>query len=83
MRLIDADPLIKDGWVLERHGVSNHLLSVKSLADVPTIDPVHAAGAVYCYECSYWEEDAENNEIGRCLQSGDGKHMRDFCSEGI
>lgn len=36
MRLIDADKLIRDGWRLERHGQSNELVGVKSLADVPT-----------------------------------------------
>ena len=36
MRLIDADELIKQGWVLTRHGVSNCLIGVKSIADVPT-----------------------------------------------
>ena len=39
IRLIDAAPLIKDGWVLEKHGVSNCVVGRKSLADVPTIDP--------------------------------------------
>ncbi len=38
MRLVNIDPLIQEGWVLERHGVSNTLLAVKSLADVPTIE---------------------------------------------
>ena len=36
MRLIDADKLIEDGWRLERHGVSNVLVGIKSIADVPT-----------------------------------------------
>lgn len=40
MRLIDADKLIKEGWILARHGESNRLLGVKSIADVPTVDAV-------------------------------------------
>lgn len=36
MRLIDADELIKQGWVLTRHGASNCLIGIKSIADVPT-----------------------------------------------
>lgn len=36
MRLIDADELIKGGWRLERHGQSNELIGIKSLADIPT-----------------------------------------------
>lgn len=39
-RYIDADKLIADGWVLERHGTSNKLLQVMSIADVPTADVV-------------------------------------------
>ena len=39
MRLADIEPLIKNGWVLERHGVANCHLATMSLADVPTIDP--------------------------------------------
>ena len=38
MRLIDADALAKNGWVLERHGVSNTLIGRMSIADVPTIE---------------------------------------------
>ena len=36
MRLIDADKLIKDGWVLTKHGESNAVTGIKSIADVPT-----------------------------------------------
>lgn len=36
MRLIDADELIREGWRLERHGQSNELIGIKSIADVPT-----------------------------------------------
>lgn len=36
MRLIDAEKLINEGWVLTRHGVSNCLIGIKSIADVPT-----------------------------------------------
>ena len=60
-RYIDADKLIADGWVLERHGTSNKLLQVMSIADVPTADVVEAKhgewisnefGGVYvCSEC--------------------------------
>ena len=38
MRLIDADKLIEEGWILERHGESNKLIGVKSIADVPTVE---------------------------------------------
>lgn len=83
MRLIDANALLKEMATFKDDRAITGVSVAVAIARCSTIDPVHAAGAVYCYECSSWEEDAENNEIGRCLQSGDGKHMRDFCSEGI
>lgn len=36
MRLINADKLIEEGWVLTRHGQSNKVLTTMSIADVPT-----------------------------------------------
>lgn len=39
MRMIDVAPLIANGWVLEKHGVSNVIIGRMSLADVPTIEP--------------------------------------------
>lgn len=36
MRLIDADQLIKEGYVLTKHGTSNCVITTKSIADVPT-----------------------------------------------
>ena len=47
-RYIDADRLIDDGWMLERHGISNKLLQVMSIADVPTADVVEV---VRCKDC--------------------------------
>lgn len=81
MRLIDADALIKGGWVLERHGISNSLLSVMSLADVPTVD---AEPVVRCKDCKY-------RKTERCQmywESEDGREQYnwetddDFCSSG-
>lgn len=37
-RLIDADKLIEEGWVLERHGEANKRLTRMSIADVPTVN---------------------------------------------
>ena len=48
MRLIDAEPLMKNGWSLRRTGASNVLLSTMSLADVPIID---AVPVVRCKNC--------------------------------
>ena len=42
MRLICADKLIEQGYILERHGESNKLLCSKSIADIPTAYDVEA-----------------------------------------
>ena len=61
-RLIDADKLIEEGWILERHGESNKLIGVKSIADVPTVEAkevvhakwIHLGGDEWCCtECGY------------------------------
>ena len=76
MRLIDADKLIEEGWILERHGESNKLIGVKSIADVPTVEAKevvhgewrHLGGDEWCCtECGYvistegsWEKPKAN-----------------------
>ena len=39
-RLIDVNPLMKNGWHLVKTGESNVFLASMSLADVPTVDAV-------------------------------------------
>ena len=80
-RYIDADRLIDDGWMLERHGISNKLLQVMSIADVPTADVVEV---VRCKDCKYGEvDDADFPDQYLCHHSGDnwnnGNH---FCAFG-
>ena len=36
MRLIDADKLIEQGYILTKHGKDNQYIGSKSIADVPT-----------------------------------------------
>lgn len=50
-RFIDADKLIEEGWVLERHGEANKCLTRMSIADVPTVD---AVPVVRCKNCKHW-----------------------------
>jgi hypothetical protein len=38
MRPVDADKLIEEGYVLTKHGISNCVITTKSIADVPTLD---------------------------------------------
>ena len=56
-RYIDADALAKNGWHLERSGISNVTLQTMSLADVPTADVVPKSeverliGKFECFLC--------------------------------
>ena len=58
-RYIDADRLIADGWMLERHGINNKLLQVMSIADVPTED-------VEEVKHGKWEEWWDDNYLSYC-----------------
>lgn len=46
-RLIDALPLMQNGWHLVKTGESNRFLKSMSLADVPTVDAVEASRLGY------------------------------------
>lgn len=48
-RLIDAKPLMENGWHLVQTGKSNVFLGSMSLADVPTVDAVEVVHAVWLY----------------------------------
>lgn len=45
----------------------------------PTIDPVHAAGGCYCFECEKFDHDGG---AGFCNQWGKWTLCSDFCSRG-
>lgn len=55
MRLIDAENLILDYSGLayipynDFYGIAN--LFAEQIRSAPSVDPVHAAGACYCWEC--------------------------------
>ena len=70
MRLIDAEKLINEGWVLTRHGVSNCLIGIKSIADVPTaFDP---DGVVKQLDRLY------DDALKECRNTYAGTHERSF-----
>ena len=52
-RLIDATPLMKNGWHLVKTGKSNEFLASMSLADIPTVDAVEV---VRCKDCKQWSD---------------------------
>lgn len=45
---------------------------------IPTIDPVHAAGACYCWECRNYNKP----RLGWCSHHMDRENPDDFCSYG-
>lgn len=45
---------------------------------IPTIDPVHAAGACYCRECKHWQE-----HYDYCKEFAAERNQGDFCSYGL
>ena len=44
---------------------------------IPTIDPVTAAGACYCRECKHWQE-----HYDYCKEFAEERNQGDFCSWG-
>lgn len=46
---------------------------------MPTIDPVHAAGGCWCFECEEFDHDGGT---GFCNQRGKWTLCSDFCSRG-
>lgn len=58
--------------------------AIDGLDDIPTLDPVRAAGGCYCGECKYWTGGFD----GRCLMHSRGEdviwfsYASDFCRRG-
>ena len=49
------------------------------IENTPTINPVHAAGGCYCFECKKFDHDGGT---GFCNQWGKWTLCSDFCSRG-
>lgn len=84
MRLIDADAPdlghCKGGEVC---GVVFVRLNDVALAikNTPTIDPIHAAGGCYCWECTKFRRYTKNNiTFGICKRHNSEVRENDFCS---
>ena len=71
-RLIDVDNLT---YHLAVNDEDQQFFYVKSedIDDAPSIDPVHAAGGCYCWECKYWTGGFD----GRCLMHSRGKRREE------
>lgn len=88
-RLIDADALSKK-WqdVLDIKTGEEETVAYKTfemfiqrLSQEPTIDPVHAAGACYCRECTCWNRHDDILPDGRFQDWGYCSKMLDSDSE--
>lgn len=86
-RLIDANALskkwqdmldIKTGEKEEIAVYKIFEILIKRLSQEPTIDPVHAAGACYCWECRNYNKP----RLGWCSHHMDRENPDDFCSRG-
>lgn len=85
-RLIDAKPLMQNGWHLVKIGESNRFFGSMSLADIPTVDAVEVVRCRNCQEfkpgfirpylgwCGVW--DTTVRETGFC------HHGKPRCGEG-
>lgn len=58
-----------------------YLSHAKELSQEPTIDPVHAAGACYCRECTCWNRNDDILPDGRFPDWGYCSKMLDSDSE--
>lgn len=92
MRLIDSDALIKrieySSHEYERVRIDTVTGCLLTDSVSPTIDPVHAAGAVYCKECKYCKQHHDTNETSyKCTKYSfydfSDRQPDDFCSQGI
>lgn len=91
-RLIDANALskkwqdmldIKTGEKEEIAVYKIFEILIKRLSQEPTIDPVHAAGACYCWECRFADIGGNGVESWRyCKVKYRNIYPTDFCSYG-
>lgn len=79
MRLIDADALLKHFWDTKLYKLSGQF--EKLIFNMPSIDPVHAAGRCYCFECkNHTHDEVFGTRI--CKITNQRMRERDFCSYG-
>ena len=75
MRLVDVEELYCSDCELKNH-CEDVMCDVKTM---PAVDPVHAAGGCYCFECEKFDHDGG---AGFCNKWGKWTLCSDFCSRG-
>lgn len=79
MRLVDADALMEKEYSRLREGEVLYRIPPSHVDAAPAIDPIHAAGGCYCFECEKFDHDSGT---GFCNQWGKWTLCSDFCSRG-
>ena len=93
--LISRKALLEKAWEADTQCGYVQVVDVGDIEDAPTIDPVHAAGACYCRECTCWNRhddilpDCRFPDWGYCSKMLDSDSEieittleNDFCSRG-
>ena len=76
--LISRKALTEKAWEADTQCGYVQVVDVGDIEDAPTIDPVHAAGACYCWECRNYNKP----RLGWCSHHMDRENPDDFCSRG-
>ena len=79
MRLIDSDELKRQVKGLPMMSNWGEAFIPQIIDEQPIIDPVHAAGGCYCFECDKFDHDGGT---GFCDQWDKWTLCSDFCSRG-
>lgn len=82
-RLIDADSLIErlkfkrrlNGNIPDK--CAGYDSAIAQANKLPSVDPVHVAGACYCRECKHWQE-----HYDYCKEFAEERNQGGFCSCG-
>lgn len=91
-KLIDADALKEnlttEGCDYDGAEYFAYLSGIERIKDeideAPEIDPVHAAGGVYCRECKYFDDYSRTVSFNReCMYTDQPRSKNDFCSRGV
>lgn len=85
-RLIDAAALNISKFTRWFDDPNDRKAVERMIREAPTIDPVHAAGGCYCWECKYRTKDTQWTRAGFCGRRDAGPMMiacpDDYCSRG-
>lgn len=83
MKLVDIEPLMKNGWHLVQTGESNRFLRSKSLADVPIVDAMEVVHGrwISTYKVNWWTgtSDRDGFVCSRCARHFKSKLRFNYC----